>query len=283
MTGLLLAAFRLAAYVALTLPLMPIQALAVRFGWRLAKRLPRAYHRIARRILGFRVEVIGIMSSERPTLFVSNHCSYLDITMLASEIPGSFVAKSEVRDWPFFGWLARLQRTVFVDRRRTTSHGQRDDIASRLQAGDDLILFPEGTSSDGNRTLPFKSALLSAADISIDGRPLTVQPVSIAYTMLDGVPLGRAKRPLVAWYGDMDLAGHLWQALKLGVITAEIRFFQPVTLPELGSRKALAQYCHSVISAGVAASLTGRDPVLPPPPIAAPTPALSGPEPAPAS
>ena len=97
-------------------------------------------------------------------LFAANHISYLDITVLGSLLDASFIAKTEVAGWPLFGWLARLQRSVFIDRRaRSTAH-QRDSIAARLAAGEALILFPEGTSGDGNRLLPFKSALFSVAD-----------------------------------------------------------------------------------------------------------------------
>ena len=97
-----------------------------------------------------------------------------------------------------------------------------------------------------------------AADHTIDGAPLTVQPISIAYVQLDGVPLGRSQMPFFAWYGDMDLVGHLWRVAGLGCATAELTFHPPVTLAERGSRKALAEHCFAVVTQGVAASLAGR-------------------------
>src|SRR5439155_9057911 len=106
-----------------------------------------------------------------------------------------------------FGWLAKLQRSVFINRQVRSTADQRDSSAARLAAGEALILFPEGTSGDGVRLLPFKSALFSVADHAASG-PVTVQPVSIAYTRLDGIPLGRALRPFFAWYGSMSLAPH---------------------------------------------------------------------------
>lgn len=252
------AAVRLAAYLGLTLPLLPVQALAVWLRLPLRTALPLWYHRRCTRILGLEVEVRGEMSTTRPTLFACNHVSYFDITVLASLVAGSFIAKAEVARWPLFGWLAKLQRSVFVERdaRRTAEH--RDEIARRLEAGDDLILFAEGTSSDGNRVLPFKSALFSVAERRPRGRPLTVQPVSIAYTRLDGVPMGRYLRPFVAWYGDMDLAPHMWTAVGLGRITVVVTFHRPVTLDELGSRKALSEHCHREVARGVAEALCGR-------------------------
>lgn len=255
---------RLSLYLPWTIVLMPVQALAVRFGWRLQTTLPAFYHRICCWILGLDVEIRGTVSTAAPTLFVSNHLSYLDIEVLGSVISGSFVAKTEVRTWPFFGALARLQRTVFVDRSKPGStHTQRDSMQSRLEAGDNLVLFPEGTSSDGNRTLPFKSALFAAAGMRIGDRPLTVQPVSIACTALDGIPLGRRLRPIYAWYGDMDLLSHLWNVVKQGHLTITLIFHPPVTLEDVQSRKSLADHCWRVIATGVSEANAGR---LPEPP-----------------
>ncbi|KAA0597665.1 1-acyl-sn-glycerol-3-phosphate acyltransferase [Azospirillum lipoferum] len=252
-------ALRLTIYLLWTLLLIPLQALAVTRDWRLCRTLPAFYHRVCARLMGLDVVVRGQRVADGPVLFVSNHSSYLDITVLGSQIPGSFVAKSEVGSWPFFGLLARLQRTVFVERKaRASVDKQRDDIGSRLDAGDSLILFPEGTSSDGNRTLPFKTALFAVAARRIDGRPLTVQPVSVAATRLDGIPMGFAFRPFYAWYGDMDLAPHLWQAFRLGGMTVEVEFHPPVTIDGFSSRKALAEHCQRVIADGVARAISGR-------------------------
>jgi 1-acyl-sn-glycerol-3-phosphate acyltransferase len=261
--------FRLALYLGFTLLMMPVQGvlLAAKAPWRAS--FPRWYHRVCCRILGFRREIRGTISVRRPMLFVVNHTSYTDITILGSVLEASFVAKAEVARWPLFGWLAKLQRTVFVDRR--ARHGaaqQRDALAARLEAGDNLVLFPEGTSNDGLRVLPFKSALFSVAECAPHGEPLMVQPISLTYARLDGVPIGRAFRPCVAWYGGMDLAPHLWELLGLGVITAVIEFHPVVTLAELGSRKALSDHCRRAVVAGVVAALTGRAPEPSSPPVA---------------
>ncbi|MGA1856604.1 lysophospholipid acyltransferase family protein [Azospirillum sp. 11R-A] len=265
-------ALRLTVYLLWTLLLIPLQALAVARNWRLCRTLPAFYHGACARLIGLDVVVRG-QRADGPVLFVSNHSSYLDIIVLGSQIPGSFVAKSEVGSWPFFGLLARLQRTVFVERKaRASVDKQRDDIGSRLDGGDSLILFPEGTSSDGNRTLPFKTALFAVAARRIDGRPLTVQPVSVAATRLDGIPMGFAFRPFYAWYGDMDLAPHLWQAFRLGGMTVEVEFHPPVTIDGFSSRKALAEHCHRVISDGVACAISGR-PSVPVPATEATSPA----------
>ncbi len=250
---------RLLAYVSVTLTALPIQALALAFGWRgVSRHLPRFYHRAVCRVLGLHVTRRGTVSRSHPTLFVSNHASYMDIEILGAVIAGSFVAKSEVKSWPVFGTLAQLQRTVFVDRRVRSSAQQRDSLTGRLQAGDSLILFPEGTSNDGNRLRPFKSALFSAAEIRIDDKPLVVQPVTIAYVRLNGAPIGRHMRPYFAWYGDMALAGHLWELAGLGQTDVLVEFHEPVTVEALGSRKRLAEHCERVIADGLARANSGR-------------------------
>jgi 1-acyl-sn-glycerol-3-phosphate acyltransferase len=258
MSAFLLRLKRLSLYVCLTLPLMPVQAVLLFVGSPLAVRLPRVYHALAGRILGFDTTVIGTPSPLRPTLFVANHTSYVDIEILGGAIEGSFIDKSEVKRWPLFGWLARLQRTVFVDRRAHSTHRQRDAIVERLREGGRLILFPEGTSDDGTRVLPFKSALFAAVMGAHLEHPITVQPVSIAYVTLDGMPIGRFYRPFFAWYGDMDMATHLWEMVGLGRVGVTVEFHAPVSVEAFPTRKALAEHCWRVVSAGVASAIAGR-------------------------
>jgi len=259
------ALLRLLAYAAATLVALPVQIVALRLGGSAWCRLPVAYHRWCCRIMGFRVVVHGTMEPSRPTLFVANHCSYSDVTVLGSVIAGSFIAKAEVASWPIYGFLARLQRTVFVDRLGRRALEQRDGMIGRLEAGDNLIMFPEGTSNDGNRVLPFKSALFSVAQHRFENvGGLKIQPVSIAYTRLDGMPMGRALKPYFSWYGDMELASHMWALAGLGMVTVEIVFHPPVVMSAFGSRKALAEHCHATVAAGVAAANSGWPAELPP-------------------
>ena len=252
------ACLRTVVYLVLTLPLLPLQAVALALKLRLATTLPLTYHRLVCRVIGIRVAARGALAQARPLLIVANHTSYLDIEVLGSLIPGSFVAKAEIAGWPLFGWLAKLQRSVFIERRSSKAREHKDEIEKRLLEGDLLILFPEGTSDDGNRLLPFRSALFSVAERRIEGAPLVVQPVSLAYTRLDGMPMGRGFRPLFAWYGDMALATHLWRMLGMGVVGVEVIFHEPVTIDRFGGRKALAEHCWRVVSEGVASLLAGR-------------------------
>ncbi len=258
MVSPLRAVARIVVYLAVTLPLMPLQAVAVALGWRLAVSLPVFYHRLCCRIFGFDVKTRGKRSTAQPTLFIANHASYIDIAVLASVIPGSFVAKAEVASWPLFGTLARLQRTVFVERRGRAAHAQRDSIRGRFEQRGNLVLFAEGTTSDGLRVMPFKSALFAAARGGGDEVAVTVQPVSVAYTRLDGMPLGRSLKPFVAWYGDMSMASHAFALLGLGRITIEVLFHPVVNLEAFATRKALSEHCRSVVADGVSTANAGR-------------------------
>lgn len=259
----LLGILRLALYGGVTLALAPIQALILLLLPRLWWLLPRCYHRLCCRIMGLKVRVIGTPATARPTLFVSNHCSYLDIPVMGSVLPVSFVAKLEVAQWPGYGLLAKLQRTVFVDRRRHSTAKQRDSLQARLAAGDPLVLFPEGTSNDGNRILPFRSALLSVAEAAPADRPLTIQPLSIAYTAINGLPMGWGLRPLVAWYGGMELGGHLWRFSRLGQVEVVLEFHPPVRVGDFASRKDLTRHCAEAVAGGVDRALGGRLPAVP--------------------
>lgn len=257
---------RLALYFAWTVSLMPVQVVGLALRRRWTRTLPVFYHRWCCRILGFRIRVIGAPTATRPVLFAANHISYIDITVLGSLIPGSFVAKAEVAKWPFFGWLAKLQRSVFVDRQVRSTAVQRDAIGARLAAGDALILFAEGTSGDGNRVLPFKSALFAAAQGETDFPSVIVQPVSVAYVRLDGMPIRRLYRPFFAWYGAVDLAPHMWSMVGLGTVDVVVQFHPPAFLADCGSRKALAGYCHARVAGGLAGALFGRPQPMPEPP-----------------
>jgi 1-acyl-sn-glycerol-3-phosphate acyltransferase len=263
--GSLRAGYALATFLLSALFVIPYQMFALRFKTLGYKNIPRRYQHFLSQVFGIRVTIIGKPVQDRGVLMVANHTSYLDIIALGGIARVSFVAKSEVASWPLFGTFARLQRTVFVVRERRSKTGEsRDQIRERLLEGDALVLFPEGTSNDGNRVLPFKSALMGAAESQVgtdaNGKPVyvPVQPVSIAYVGLHGIPMGRENRPLYAWYGDMELVGHLWEGLKTGPADLVIQFHDPITVDEVGGRKNLARIVEDQIRQGQALALAGR-------------------------
>jgi len=223
----------------------------------------RWYYRVLAGIIGLKVVARGQQSTEKPHLVVSNHISYYDIVALGSLVAGDFIAKADIAKWPIFGVMAKAGRSVFIDRRRGATDTARDQIQERLDAGDTLIMFPESTSGDGNLMKPFKSALFSVAERRITDRKgqlrnIAVQPVSIAYTRINGLPLGVGWRPFVAWYGDMEMIPHLWYLSKLGRLTVEITFHPPVSLADFPTRKSLAAHCDQVVRTGMARLLAGR-------------------------
>lgn len=223
----------------------------------------KRWHRNVLRIAGITVKVTGKPVLDRPTLMVSNHASYLDIVALGAILPCSFVAKSEVRGWPAFGWLATQQRTVFIERDPRKAARHLDEMKARLAEGGCVVLFPEGTSSDGTRVLPFKSTLFQTATIDFpETGEIEVQPISIAYTRLDGIPLGRVFRPFYTWYGDMDLAPHLIDWLGLGKLEMEIVFHEPRRIGEAGGRKGLAAATWQASSVGLQSALRGHPEVV---------------------
>ena len=244
----------LIAFAAITLPLMPLQQLFVWFWPALAQRFPHFYHGLMAKVLGFEVVVSGEVPKQGPAFLVPNHASWIDIIVLSAVVPVSFVAKSEISRWPFFGSLARLQRTVFVEReRRHTTGMERDTISSRLKEGGIIVLFPEGTSHNGRDVLPFRSSYFAA----VHDPEIPVVPVTLAYTRCWGLPITPRELPRYAWYGDMDLAPHLWNALIAGPLTVEVIFHEPMRLDHAKARKALAADTERVVKAGLAAALHG--------------------------
>jgi 1-acyl-sn-glycerol-3-phosphate acyltransferase len=249
----------LTAFLAITALGMPIQWLLLKLGSRAARTFPYRYHRVVAALFGIHIDVIGKPVTGEGVLMVANHTSWADIVIFSAVTPLSFVAKAEVAGWLFFGTLARLQRTVFVERTRRSATGEaRDEIRERLLDGDTLLLFPEGTSHDGNTVLAFKSALLGAAEARLaNGAHVKVQPISVAFTGLHGLPMGRENRPLFAWYGDMDLVPHLWEALLAGPLDVVVQFHEPLSIDRM-DRKTLARQAQDMVQQGQAEALMGR-------------------------
>src|SRR6202166_2920203 len=191
------------AFLALTLVLLPFQLIGIAFDLRLQRTIPHLYHRVLCALIGVRIREVGRRSTATPALILSNHVSWLDICVITALAPVVFVAKSEVATCPLFGWLAKLQRTVFINRqaRHQTGAATRE-IAGRLLGGDAVVLFAEGTSGNGTRVLPFRSSLVGAVHHALGATThhthVTVQPMSLAYVGFDGLPIGRALREQVA-------------------------------------------------------------------------------------
>ncbi len=256
-------AFAFFVIVVTSILLMPLQVLALTFDWRLRRTLPRHWHRIICYCLGIRIRVRGRLENRRPLMLCSNHSSWMDIMVMSAVADVAFIAKIEVRDWPIFGTLAKLQKSVFVVREEKRRTGdQASEIAGRMADGEIVVLFPEGTTSDGNRLLEVKSSLFGAAAMAVPHSPtgaVMVQPVAIAYTRVHGIAMGRYHRPLAAWPGDLELLPHLIDILKCGAIDAEVSFGEAVEYGEKTNRKAVSSTISARIRNLLNSSLRGRD------------------------
>lgn len=220
-----LAAIRMVFFIVWTICVLISQTIFLRLKLPLRKIWPMGLHSIYCRIMGIEVVVRGKIYKKHPCLYVANHSSYADIMVLGSLVKGSFIAKKEIEKWPVFGYMTSLQESIFVERKREHAATQSKQVKQRLLDGDNLMVFPEGTSSDGNGVLPFKSSLFSLVQ-NVEG--LAIQPISITYAQIDGIPMGTGLRPRVAWYGDMTMLPHLWGLLGLGKIKVIVDFNPPL-------------------------------------------------------
>jgi 1-acyl-sn-glycerol-3-phosphate acyltransferase len=222
-----------------------------------------AYYGMLRRILRIRVRVVGARVTGHPVLIVSNHVSWADIVLLGSIAPVAFIAKSEIAGWPLIGPAAKAQRSVFVDRTRRHQTAEAiAEISDRLTSGTPVVLFAEGTSNDGNRVLPFRSALVGAAREALaqaaPAQQIMVQPLSICYLRVQGIPMGRQYRPLVAWYGDLDFLPHIKQFIRRGAVDVVVTWGEPIAYDDKTDRKTLVKSLEGTVRRLTASTLRGR-------------------------
>jgi 1-acyl-sn-glycerol-3-phosphate acyltransferase len=235
---------------------MLIQALCLILPGHAKVAFARVYWATFTRLIGIKVRVIGTKARHeggRPIVYVSNHSSWIDVPVVGGVLDGCFVAKGDVAGWPIIGTIARLGRTVFVSRARASTGKERDAMRAVLAAGDDLILFPEGTSSDGSRVLPFRTSFFAIAESRASedrARLPLIQPVSVVYDRLGGLPAGRASRPVFAWYGDMDIASHFWRLTQHIGLRATVLLHTPLDPARFEDRKALSQAVWQIVADG---------------------------------
>lgn len=252
------AAVKLLGLLAWSALLVPLQLLSL---WRAhgnsgadAYAITKLWHRGVCALIGIRVQITGTPLRASRTVYVSNHVSHFDIPVLGSVLKGSFVAKDDMARWPIAGFMARLQQTVFISRDPRAGRAVTDSIAGQLRSGRSLILFPEGTTSDGSDVLAFKSTIfgiLFAGDSQISA--CAVQPVIIRVLDVDGRPVrSQADRDVYAFYGDMHAGAHAWAFLRSKGAQIEVRFADAITADAALDRKALAGRAHAQVRAGLA-------------------------------
>jgi 1-acyl-sn-glycerol-3-phosphate acyltransferase len=244
---------RIFLFVLINVVFVPIYVGAIGPLRRRQRGIKRIYFRLLARSLGLRVRVAGQQHRSGPVLFVSNHVSYLDIPVLGGALDGHFIAKAEVAKWPVFGVLAKLSKAMFIERQGSEAMGQRAEMLARLADGDNLILFPEGTTTDGGAVIPFKSSLFSIAERPPAGKELAIQPVSVAYPRYaDGRRLDGDRRHLYSWHGDMTMVPHLMRVLRMKGAYVDVRIHPPLLPGDWANRKDLARRVHATVADGVA-------------------------------
>ncbi|MFD2739215.1 lysophospholipid acyltransferase family protein [Sulfitobacter aestuarii] len=207
--------------------------------------ITRSVCKTALRIIGLRLEVSGAPMRARGAI-VANHASWLDIFALNASKRIYFVSKSEVARWPGIGWLARATGTVFIERNAAKAREQTQVFRARLLAGHKLLFFPEGTSTDGRRVLPFKTTLFQAFLAPELRAAIAVQPVTVIYRAPDG-----ADPRFYGWWGDTSFAAHLRDTLaqrRQGAV--KVIYHAPLAVAAYGDRKALAKACEDAVREG---------------------------------
>jgi 1-acyl-sn-glycerol-3-phosphate acyltransferase len=243
---------RLTAFILMTVVVLPI-FIAGRFLHACLGRwitfhfsAARIWSRAGLWLIGIRLEVRG--KPVEGGALVANHCSWADILTLRSIKLMYFVAKAEVRNWPAVGFITAVTGTVFIERKRSQAKQQEQILRERIAANQLLLIFPEGTSTDGLRVLPFKSSLFSAFFHDHHAVDLWIQPVTVRYTP---APESELPPSFYGWWGDMEFGSHIWSVMcrSFGG-RAQVVFHEPVKPRGFENRKALAEYCGSVVAQG---------------------------------
>jgi 1-acyl-sn-glycerol-3-phosphate acyltransferase len=224
-----------------------ISVLGIPNRWKIISRINRVYTLLLRLILNIKVTISGDEGQlERGGyVIIANHLGYVDGIVLGSIFPVVFVSKKEVRRWPIVGQWNVLCGTVFIDRQHKEQVGSLvQELSRKLKQEANILLFPEGTSTNGERMLPFQTVPLAAP---LRNRSVIV-PVTLTYKSVDEMPVNRANRDLIYWYGDMDFVSHFWQLLALRSIEVLVTIQPKVDCfryeDSSTGRKKLAEDCY---------------------------------------
>ena len=244
--------FKFFVFALSTLILIFLKTFLQFFSKKISQKIVQIFHKLVLWLVNINVEVLGERSfDDLPTIYVSNHLSYLDIPVLGSILDGRFIAKNEISNWPIIGFLSKVGNTIFINRNLRFLKTNKSIIFDYISRGDKVILFPEGTTSDGIRVLRFRSSLLA----SLEQKNILIQPIVIKYQRINGIPVNRWLKPIIAWYGDMDLKPHLINILKLFSIQAKIIFLPPLNGRDFTNRKDMTSTLHHVIDSSYSSEL----------------------------
>ena len=251
---MILIIIRLIIFFLLTLAFMPFQLLLVYLLKKHTYIIPYYFHKICCVVFGIKIKVTGRISKNTPVLLISNHASYLDIAILGSILKTSFVAKKEVSNWPLLGILAKLQNTIFIDRRISSVKKQENNIIKHLKNKNNLAIFPEGTSSDGNQVLPFKSSLFNIFEKNLNSE-IYIQTATIIYKKKNGIMLNKKQRKKITWHSNMKFIPNVFYILKKFNIEVELILNKEFLPNKELNRKKIALFCWKKINYNLTNSL----------------------------
>jgi 1-acyl-sn-glycerol-3-phosphate acyltransferase len=214
--------------------------------------VPIAFNSIILFLFRIKVSYVGEPPEDKNVIFVGNHLSYIDIPVLGSHLRANFIAKADVRQWPIFGTLANISRTIFIERDRNAATKCISDIGKSLNKGQSLILFPEGTSTQGVEVYPFKSSIFELFLHQDLKNRLIIQPFTISIKQVYGQDiLSASDNDLYAWHGDMTLPPHLWQLAKSKSVEVQVELHKARLAKNYENRKNFAKDCHSDVELGL--------------------------------
>ena len=249
----------------ISLILLPLQLISNFFKIKLKYYIPQFFLKIINYFIGIKINLINkekTLKKSVGTLYIANHVSWLDILCLGSLVNARFVAKDEVKSMGAFGILSKLNNTFFIDSaNQRKSFLYNDVIKEKLKKKENIILFPEGTTSDGNGVKIFKSSLFESTKITFKDKwrdeelYANVQPISICYKLKNNLPMGVFYRRYIAWVGDIPLIHLMKLFLSTGPVSVDIIFHNQISLDQFENRKKLSSYCQNLIHQGITREL----------------------------
>lgn len=241
------AIIKLSSIILLILVLAPIQFVLVSTKLKYKIYIPIVFHRILLIILGIKLKLLGKKTFDRPLILAGNHTSYLDIIVLGSIMPICFIAKEEIKKWFLFGFLAKMQNTIFINRKSFKTLESIKNIDRELDARSAIVLFPEGTTSSGKKVLNFKSSLFNLFE---NNDTIRLQNFSLCYTHVNSMPIDNRTRPQISWYGDMNIIDHLYNFFKISSINVTVVLHPVSSLKDL-DRKTISNSSIKQVKEGI--------------------------------
>ena len=235
---------------------IPVQIFCNIIGFKLKKIYPLDFYQMIKIVTGININFnkTKLNKKNMGVLYISNHVSWFDIICLGTLLNARFIAKKEVSQMGIFGFLAMLSNTFFIDNENKNKIIEYNHlIQKKLKAGENFIIFPEGTTSDGNGIKNFKSSMLECAFDK--NNEINIQPISICYSKLNNIPMGIYLRRNIAWVGDTSMVAAMANFLRSGRITVDIIFHDLMSVNSFKNRKELAAHCEKQILSGLNQSI----------------------------